>query len=84
MFTLSLPMYLMLYMAVDLDALPAPSVSGTALPAVHRAMVMFQSAMMPFLHTKAREPQASSRRRSLRPGRPSVPASSFSARSRPT
>ena len=46
MLTLSLPMYLMLYMAVDLDALPAPSVSGTALPAVHKAMVMFQSAMI--------------------------------------
>ena len=39
---------------------------------------------IPFRHTKAREPQASSRRRSLRPGRPSVPVSSFTAKSRPT
>ena len=38
---------LMLYIAVAFEALPAPSVRGTALPAVHAAMRTFQSAMMP-------------------------------------
>jgi hypothetical protein len=47
MLTESLPMYLIEYMAVALDAEPAPRVSGTALPAVHAAITGFQSAMMP-------------------------------------
>jgi len=45
---------LMEYMAVDLDALPAPSVSGTALPAVHTAVHLFQSAMIPATRRESR------------------------------
>ena len=63
----SLPMYFMLYIAVAFEALPAPSVSGTAFPAMHPAMITFQSAMMPFRQTKAGSVQAASRRRSCNP-----------------
>ena len=76
MLTESLPMYLIEYMAVALDAEPAPRVSGTALPAVHAAITGFQSAMMPFRQTKLGDPHSASRRRSLSP----PPSSSRTAR----